>query len=134
MTAADAWRCLWMTRLTQCLRPYGALMSAAASLVAAAVESAPYSWLQPTVTAIGAVLVLVGAGVTVRQRYQADRRDQWWRRTQWALELLLSGDEDSIVLGLEVLTQQVKAKVADKEDASLIADVLTPWVDSYDER
>jgi hypothetical protein len=43
----------------------------------------------------------------------------------------MRGDEDSLVLGLDVLTLQMRAKVADKEDADLIADVITPWVDSY---
>ncbi len=82
----------------------------------------------------GAVLVLIAATVTLRQRAAADRKDQWWKRTQWAFDLLLSGDEDSVVLGLDVLVQQVGAKVADAEDAALVADVLTPWVDSYEER
>lgn len=93
--------------------------------------AAPYFWLQPAVTGAGALLVLIGAAITVRQRYQADRRDQWWKRTQWALELLLTGEEDSIVIALDVLTMQVQAKVADKEDADFVAGVLLPAVDSY---
>lgn len=109
-------------------------VSAGIPLLHAAEAVAPYFWLQPVVTGVGATLVLVGAGITVRQRYQADRKDQWWKRTQWALELLLRRDEDSVLLGLEILTQQVSAKVADSEDAELIAQVLTPWVDSYQER
>ena len=91
----------------------------------------PWFWLQPAVTGGGAVLVLLGAGITVRQRYRADRKDQWWTRTQWALDLVVSGDEDSVVLGLQVLAQQAAARTADAEDASFIAEVLTPLVDSY---
>lgn len=109
-------------------------VSAGSPLLHATEVVAPYFWLQPVVTGAGATLVLVGASITVRQRYQADRKDQWWKRTQWALELLLRRDEDSVLLGLEILTQQVSAKVADSEDAKLIAQVLTPWVDSYQER
>lgn len=78
--------------------------------------------------------MLLGAGVTVFQRYRADRKEQWWKRTQWALELILRPEEDANVLGLDVLTQQVTAKVADREDAAVVRDVLTPWVDFYQER
>jgi bisphosphoglycerate-independent phosphoglycerate mutase (AlkP superfamily) len=67
----------------------------------------------------------------VLQRYRADRRDQWWKRTQWALDLVVSGEEDAVVLGLQVLEQQVAARTADAEDASFIAEVLEPLVDSY---
>lgn len=94
-------------------------------------SSEPWFWLQPAVTGGGALLVLLGAGATIRQRYRADRRDQWWRRTQWALELVVSGDEDAVVLGLQVLEQQVEARTADAEDATFIAEVLGPLVDSY---
>jgi len=92
---------------------------------------APYFWLQPAVTGAAAILVLLGAGLTIRQRYRADRKDQWWKRTQWAFELLLAGDEDREVLGLMVLEQQAAAKAADKEDSAFIAEVVQPVVDAY---
>ena len=84
---------------------------------------APYFWLQPAVTGAAAIFVLLGAGLTIRQRYRADRKDQWWKRTQWAFELLLTGEEDREVLGLLVLAQQAAAKAADTEDGAFIADV-----------
>ncbi len=92
---------------------------------------APYFWLQPAVTGAAAILVLLGAGVTIRQRYRADRKDQWWKRTQWAFELLLTSDEDREVLGLMVLEQQAAAKAADKEDSAFIAEIVHPVVDAY---
>lgn len=93
----------------------------------------PYFWLQPAVTGGAALLVLLGAGLTVWQRYRADRKDQWWTRTQWALSLVVSGEEDQTVLGLQVLAQQAAARAADKEDGNFIAQVLGPLVDSYRE-
>lgn len=99
--------------------------------VAQHVSAAPYFWLQPLATTAGAALVLTAAVVTLQQRVRADRKDQWWRRTQWALERLLSDDEDSVVLALEVLRLQVKNRVADQEDGLLVVDVLVPWVDTY---
>ncbi len=92
---------------------------------------APYFWLQPAVTGAAAILVVLGAGLTIRQRYRADRKDQWWKRTQWAFDLLLTGDEDRQVLGLQVLAQQAAARAADNEDAAFIAEVVTPLVDDY---
>ena len=90
----------------------------------------PYFWLQPAVTGAVAILVLLGAGLTIRQRYRADRKDQWWKRTQWAFELLFTSDEDREVLGLMVLEQQAAAKAADKEDSAFIAEVVQPVVDA----
>lgn len=93
--------------------------------------TAPWFWLQPAVTGLAALLVLAGAAVTVRQRHRADRKEQWWVRTQWALELLLTGEQDREVLGLQVLSQQALATAADGEDAQFIADVVAPLVDEY---
>jgi len=92
---------------------------------------APYFWLQPAVTGGAAIFVLLGAGLTIRQRSRADRKDQWWKRTQWAFDLLLTREEDHQVLGLQVLAQQASAKAADKEDGAFIAEVVTPLVDEY---
>ncbi len=92
---------------------------------------APYFWLQPAVTGAAAILVLLGAGLTIRQRYRADRKDQWWKRTQWAFDLLLTSEEDREVLGLLVLAQQAAAKAADTEDGAFIAEVVQPVVDAY---
>jgi hypothetical protein len=114
--------------------PPPTVRSVASADVVALSGGVPYFWLQPAATVTGAVLVLVAAIVTLRQRAGADRKDQWWKRTQWAFDLLLTRDEDAVVLGLDVLAQQVCAQVADAEDAALVADVLTPWVDSYEER
>lgn len=123
---------LWTTPLPPHLSDVPCGMVIAASL--ASDGSAPaYIWLQPAATVAGASLVVIAAVITLRQRSTADRKDQWWKRTQWALDLLLTGDEDSVVLGLDVLEQQVRARVADREDKLLVADVLTPWVDSYQE-
>ena len=100
-------------------------------LLRSALTAGPYFWLQPLVTGFSAALVLAAAAATVRQRDRADRKEQWWKRTQWALELVLRPDQDAQVLGLEVLAQQIRAKVADREDAAVVADVLQPWVDFY---
>ena len=76
---------------------------------------------QPVATVASALLVLAAALLTVRQRDRADRKDQWWKRTQWALDLVLTGDEHARVLGMSVLQQQVESTLADEEDLELLA-------------
>ncbi len=88
---------------------------------------APYFWLQPAVTGAAAILVLLGAGLTIRQRYRADRKDQWWKRTQWAFDLLLTGEEDREVLGLLVLAQQAAAKAADTRTVRSSPKLSSQW-------
>lgn len=89
------------------------------------------TWLQPTATLVSAALVLLGAGMTIRQRRRADRKEQWWSRTQWALDLLVSGRSERALLGAQVLAHQVQWPTADDEDAALVRDVVTPTVDGF---
>ncbi len=94
-------------------------------------DVAPYFWLQPLVTGVAAFVVLAGTAFTVRQRYRADRRDQWWGRTQWALDLLISGDQDRVYLALLVLEQQSAVRVIDEDDTAFVAEVVLPITDYY---
>lgn len=93
----------------------------------------PWFWLQPTVTAVAALVVLTGAVVTVLQRRRADRKEQWWKRTQWALDPVRSDDDYSQVLGANVLAQQARSRDADREDARLLREAVEPLVDTGQE-
>ncbi len=93
----------------------------------------PWFWLQPTVTAAAALVVLTGAVVAVLQRRRADRKEQWWKRTQWALDLVRSDDDYSQVLGANVLAQQARSRDADREDARLLREAVEPLVDTAEE-
>ena len=78
-------------------------------------------WLQPTATLTAALLVLISAGLTIRQRHRADSKDQWWKRTQGATELTLrSHDTQAREAGLLVMDQQASSRFADAEDSALI--------------
>lgn len=94
-------------------------------------DAVPYFWLQPLVTGVAAFVVLAGTAFTVRQRYRADRREQWWGRTQWALDLLVSGEQDRVYLALLVLEQQIAVRVVDADDTAFIAEVVLPITDYY---
>lgn len=89
------------------------------------------TWLQPAATLLSAALVLTGAGLTIRQRRRADAKEQWWLRTQWALDLLVSGRSERALLGAQVLAHQVQWPTVDAEDAALLSGVVTPTVDGY---
>ncbi|MCX6499530.1 MAG: hypothetical protein NTU93_12140 [Arthrobacter sp.] len=72
-------------------------------------HSGPADWWQ-IVAALGPLAVLLSAVVagiigwrTLRQKAVADNRAEWWRRTQWALDSVYSGDKKRGTIGLKVL-------------------------------
>lgn len=71
-------------------------------------------------TGFGVVSVLLVGVVTVMQRYRADRRDQWWKRAQWALDLTLLKDETSAALGFTVLTYLANSKLAQHDESTML--------------
>jgi hypothetical protein len=67
----------------------------------------------------GVVLV---AYLTYRQRSHADRRDQWWKRAQWAIDSALNdADPQRRLAGLKVLVQLIGSDLATAEDAALMS-------------
>ncbi|RDV08349.1 hypothetical protein DXK94_18730 [Arthrobacter sp. RT-1] len=74
--------------------------------------------LAPLAT-FGVVLV---AFLAYRQRDRADRRDQWWKRAQWAIDSALSdADPQRRLAGLKVLVQLIGSDLATAEDADLMS-------------
>jgi hypothetical protein len=74
--------------------------------------------LAPLAT-FGVVLV---AFLAYRQRDRADRRDQWWKRAQWAIEAALNdADPQRRLAGLKVLVQLIGSDLATAEDADLMS-------------
>lgn len=52
------------------------------------------------------IAALIAAGIavaTLRQRSNADRKAEWWRRAQWALDTSYSDDPERSQLGLDVI-------------------------------
>lgn len=83
-------------------------------------------WVQ-YVEALGPLLALVAgltaAGIahrTYRHRRRHDRKEEWWRRTQWALDRATSGDQLVRVLGVGILELQAESRLADEEDNLVI--------------
>jgi hypothetical protein len=74
--------------------------------------------LAPLAT-FGVVLV---AFLAYRQRDRADRRDQWWKRAQWAIDSALNdADPQRRLAGLKVLVQLIGSDLATAEDADLMS-------------
>ncbi|MDQ0822463.1 hypothetical protein QFZ79_000200 [Arthrobacter sp. V4I6] len=73
------------------------------------VHTGPGEWWQ-ILAALGPLAVLLGAVVaayvgwrTLKQKAEADNRAEWWKRTQWALDAVYSGDKKRGTIGLKVL-------------------------------
>jgi hypothetical protein len=76
------------------------------------------SLLGPVATGVAAVVALVVGIATVRQRDRADRREQWWRRAEWALALTLSDDREQMSQGYAVLAFLARSDLATRRARS----------------
>lgn len=67
----------------------------------------------------GVVLV---AFLTYRQKSNADKRDQWWKRAQWGIDSALDdADPQRRLAGIKVLVQLIGSNLATPEDADLMS-------------
>jgi hypothetical protein len=57
---------------------------------------------------------------TLAQRRQADRRDQWWKRTQWAIDLAMDRDFSRAIVGLVALKHLAASDLCTREDYELL--------------
>lgn len=97
------------------------------------VHSGPADWWQ-IFAVLGPLAVLLGAGIagvigwlTLRQKAWADNQAEWWRRTQWALDSVYSGDKKRGAVGLKVLKVLGESELAGPgELAVLVAAWETP--------
>ncbi len=91
------------------------------------------SALGPVFALAAAVIAALIAYGTLQQRRAADAKSEWWRRTQWALEQLLSGDPQRANVGTSMLNVLVASDLATEEELDLLRsawdDVLGPVVD-----
>ena len=80
----------------------------------------------PLATFVVGCIAFGGVVLGVAQKWRSDRREHWWKRTQWALEQLEKGPE-ARTLGLIVLERQLDSRLANEEDfrmANDIADIV----------
>lgn len=83
-------------------------------------------WLQyvAAFAPLSALLAAVIAGWiawrTLAQRREADRRDQWWQRTQWAIGLAMDPDYSRAVVGLIALKHLAGSDLCTAEDYEML--------------
>jgi len=76
--------------------------------------------LGPLATTLVASAALFVGLRTIRQRDQADRRDQWWKRAQWAADLSISEDPHHREVGLTALEVLATSALAGDEELTLL--------------
>lgn len=100
----------------------GARRYSGAMLGTQAVAADP-DWLRYT-AAFAPLLAAVIAGWiawrTLAQRRLADRRDQWWKRTQWAIDLAMDRDFSRALVGLVALKHLAASDLCTDEDYELL--------------
>lgn len=74
----------------------------------------------PLATGLVAAAALIVGVLTVRQKSIADRRSEWWKRVEWAVEQTLSDSEQRRIVGVEVLTQLVESDQPTEDEVRLI--------------
>ena len=85
--------------------------------------------LAPVATLVVASVALFVGLRTIRQRDLADRRDQWWKRYQWATDLTLAEDVHRRDLGLRVLELLAASRLAGEEEIDLLDEAVTAELD-----
>ena len=81
--------------------------------------------LGPIATGLAAIVALTVGLVAIIQKSRADRRDQWWKRTQWAIEQTFKDDEEQQALGFRVLQVLGDSKLASPEELQLLESLTT---------
>lgn len=74
---------------------------------------------------LAAIVAGTIAVMAILQKKTADNRAEWWRRSQWMMERILTGNNDEKTIGLLMLAHQVKSKLATDEDIQLFDTLLS---------
>jgi hypothetical protein len=81
---------------------------------------------QAWVTLIVGSIATIGVVVTWQQKNRADKRSEWWRRTQWAFERTFTTDYDQAELGWKLLSALVSSRLATKDDSEIVQVIAEP--------
>lgn len=81
--------------------------------------------LTPLATLVVASVALFVGLRTIRQRDRADRRDQWWKRAQWVIDLTLSEDSHRRDLGYNAMLLLFDSSLAGPEELELLEVALS---------
>lgn len=95
--------------------------------------SGPAQWwgrvTAPQATLLAALGVGVVGGVTILQKLRNDRRDQWWKRAQWAIDHTLDEEERSQIVGWAAIAELSARGPATRQDRLLLRQVVDAVLD-----
>ena len=86
-------------------------------------SSEPAAYWAALATALGAAVAFVVGVITVRQKSKADRRAEWWRRAQWAIDHATSEREEGVETGLISMHHLIESTLATNEDIRLVREL-----------
>ncbi|CQD02067.1 MULTISPECIES: hypothetical protein [Mycobacterium] len=75
---------------------------------------------QAWVTLVVGLTAITGVIITWRQKNDADRRSEWWRRVAWAYERVFDSDDTQQRLGWTLLKVLITSKLATKGDSDYV--------------
>ncbi|MGD8166310.1 hypothetical protein ACEXOS_003715 [Herbiconiux sp. P16] len=84
---------------------------------------------------IAATIAFAASRYQARVQRSAQRKEQWWKRAEWALNLTLSDDSDQRAIGLQMLDALAQSEWTHEREQDVIAaavnrhDPLTPSID-----
>jgi hypothetical protein len=84
-----------------------------------------------TAALAAALIALRGVRRTVTAQREANRKQQWWDRAKWALDLLLEDDYRKQIAGLEVLAALADSEWAFEHEADFVDAAVRPFLDAY---
>jgi len=81
---------------------------------------------------VAAAIAYRGVRRTVGQQQEAARKQQWWDRARWALDLTQDDDNEvARLVGLEGLEALAESEYAEQHEAEVISAAVAPLLDAY---
>ncbi len=83
---------------------------------------------------VAAGVAFIGVSRTVKAQREAARRQQWWERARWALDLTLDQESSTRVVGFEVLDALANSEYAEEHEAEVIDAAVNATLDAYEDQ
>jgi hypothetical protein len=84
-----------------------------------------------TAAVIAAGVAYLGVVRNVRAHREANRKQQWWERARWALDLTVSDDSSTRAVGFSVLDALARSEWAGEHEAEVIDAAVDAALESY---
>lgn len=83
---------------------------------------------------LAAVIAFAGVSRNLKAQRNANRKQQWWERARWALDLTLDDDSSTRAVGFEVLDALARSEYADEHEAEVIDAAVSATLAAYAEQ